>query len=81
MGNTQSQKQHEFLYPSASLAYKVGTKNEGIPYPAAGRAAIDKLVLTPEFKNYVLSHLDDEHLMIMSIDRREDSRFRQVSIK
>lgn len=65
MGNAQSHRQHSFLYPPAALAFKSGAKAEGIPSPlAAGRPQFEHLVQNPEFKNYVLSHLDDEALVM-----------------
>jgi hypothetical protein len=59
--------------PSEELKFKTGVKADPVPSPAGSKAStFEKLTSSPDFKNYLLSHLHSSYYVSSLINRGED---------
>lgn len=70
MGNQSS---YVLGSPSDELKFKSGVKSESVPSPFGPKAStFEKLVSSPEFKNYLLSNLESSYFLSSVVNKSDD---------
>lgn len=75
MGNQASSSSSYLGRPSSDLKFRSGPRAEGVPAPMSQHcASYDKLVAHGQFKDYLLSHLDNTHLISSIISNSDKDK-------
>lgn len=59
--------------PCDDLKFKTGVKSEPVPSPGGAKAStFEKIINSPEFKNYLLGHLDSSYFVSSLIQKSDE---------